>query len=626
MKQQKYYIFIQKQVLLMMGLSLVPGLVYVVFGWLFGVFLPALIWYGLLILISLYGWHVYSEFNTHKMDEKHLKIWYKKLTWFMYLIFSSWTLIFVMYVGYDEHQLHYIAIFTQLGASVVASALLISDKKLFIPILFFLMLPLTLYFGLVDTWYGYVLSLFSLIFLGVLLYTSYNTNRLLHENYFQAQHDALTGLFNRRYFMEYMESLTERLRGTGKTVSICLIDLDHFKTINDSLGHDVGDKLLIAVSKRIAEYTKDSHMLARLGGDEFILVSKELEDESAELDPAILNAGNLLSIIRKTYIIDGHYLHISASIGIHKLDPSSFYTTNFIKEVDIAMYEAKGQGRDGVVVFNNHLAQRVERHLQIEQRLHEALKEEKMHIYYQPQFDSDEDLVGCESLIRWNDEDLGELTPSEFIPIAEKTGLILELGNYVLKETFQSVNSWNSKGKKIKSFSINISMRQLLHEEFLEDVRYLLITYFPLRESYQKVYFEITEHVFAEDIKTVIASMNKLKEMGIFFSIDDFGTGYSSLSYLKVLPIDEVKIDKSYIGDLTESESNRKLILAIISIAKSFDLNIVAEGVETFDQLVFLNRVGCDNYQGFYFERALTQTAFEEKYIFIEQVSAQTEQ
>jgi len=478
------------------------------------------------------------------------------------------------------------------------------------------MLPLIIYFGLVGTWYGYVLSLFSFIFLGVLLYTSFNTNKLLHENYFQAQHDALTGLFNRRYFMEYMESLTERLKGTHKTVSVCLIDLDHFKTINDSLGHDVGDKLLIEVSKRIEKYTKDSHMLARLGGDEFILVSKALEDNMAEIDPNIINAENLLTIIRKPYVIDGHYLHISASIGIHKLDPSSFYTTNFIKEVDIAMYEAKGQGRDGLVIFNNDLAKRVERHLQIEQRLHEALKEEKMRVYYQPQFDREEDLIGAEALLRWYDEDLGELTPSEFIPIAEKTGLILELGNYVLKETFTSLNSWNEKGKKIRSISINVSMRQLLHEAFIEDVRYLLSTYFPLREASQKVYFEITEHVFAEDITKVISIMERLKEMGIFFSIDDFGTGYSSLSYLKVLPIDEVKIDKSFIAGFAESENNKKLISAIISIAKNFELNIVAEGVESFEQLVYLNRIGCDIYQGFYFEEALPQSTFEAKYIF----------
>jgi len=616
MKQQKYYNFLQKQILLMMGLSLIPGLVYVVFGWVFNILYPALIWYGILLLASFYGWKLYKEFDTHKMDEVQLKFWYKQLTVFMYVMFSSWTLIFVLYVGYDEHHLHYIAIFTQLGASVVASALLISDKKLFIPILFMLMLPLVIYFIFVGVWYGYILAVFSLIFLAILLYASYNTNQLLQKNYFQAQHDALTGLFNRRYFMEYMESLNERLRENNKTASLFLIDLDHFKMINDSLGHDIGDKLLIDVSKRIELYVKETHILARLGGDEFILVSKEFSHKTFNIDEGYSFAEGLINMIRQPYVIDGHYLHISASIGVYQLDPSSLFTTNFIKEVDIAMYEAKGQGRNGVVVFNKDLEKRVERHLKIEQKLHGALKENKIHVYYQPQFDRDEELAGCESLVRWYDDDLGVLGPEEFIAIAEKTGLILELGNYVLKETFETVNGWNEKGKKIKSFSVNVSMRQLLHEPFVDEVSYLMTTYFPQREPGQKIYFEITEHVFAEDVNKVVSIMNRLQQMGISFSIDDFGTGYSSLSYLKILPIDEVKIDKSFIRDLSESKSNQKMISAIISIAKSFDLNIVAEGVETLEQIAFLNRIGCDVYQGFYFQEALPQMTFEKQYIF----------
>lgn len=355
MKQQKYYNFLQKQILLMMGLSLIPGLVYVIFGWVFNIVYPALIWYGILVLTSLYGWKLYKEFSTQKMDEAQLKSWYQKLTWFMYVIFSSWTLIFVMYVHHDENNLHYIAIFTQLGAAVVASALLISDKKLFVPILFVLMLPLTTYFALVGVWYGYILSIFSLIFLAVLLYASYNTNKLLQKNYFQAQHDALTGLFNRRYFMDYMESLHERLTENNRIASLLLIDLDHFKTINDSLGHDIGDKLLIDVSRRIELYVKETHILARLGGDEFILVSKEVSPKTFNIDQGYSFAEGLLNMIRQPYVIDGHYLHISASIGVYQLDPSSLFNPNFIKEVDIAMYEAKGQGRDGVVVFNKDL-------------------------------------------------------------------------------------------------------------------------------------------------------------------------------------------------------------------------------------------------------------------------------
>ena len=600
----------------MIGLSLIPGLVYVVAGWVFGIVIPALVWYGIMLVTSFYGWGLYKEFSTHKMDEYHLRIWYSKLTWFMYVIFSSWSLIFVMYVSHNEYNLHYIAIFTQLGASVVASTLLISDKKLFVPILFTLMLPLTIYFALIDAWYGYVLSIFSLIFLSVLLYASFNTNRLLKDNYSQAQHDILTGLYNRRYFMEYMESLNERLAENHKIAYMFLIDLDHFKTINDSLGHDIGDKLLIAVSNRIRNYVKDAYMVARLGGDEFILVSKELSEEEFEDSPGSDFAEGLLNVIRELYIIDGHHLHISASIGVHQINPLLLDSTNFIREADIAMYEAKAQGRDGVIAFNKDLAQRVERHLLIEQKLHYAIKKKKINVVYQPQFDKNELVVGCESLIRWYDYDLGILNPEEFIPIAENTGLILELGSYVLKETFESISRWNARGLQLKSFSVNVSMRQLLCETFVDEVEQLLKLYFPKKEYGQKIFFEITEHVFAGDIQKVIVVMKKLKKLGISFSIDDFGTGYSSLSYLKVLPIDEVKIDQTFISGLNESRDDKKMISTIISIAKNFDLNIVAEGVETFEQLAFLSKIDCDVFQGFYFEEPMPSIAFEKKYIF----------
>jgi len=416
--------------------------------------------------------------------------------------------------------------------------------------------------------------------------------------------------------MEYMESLRERLSENRKTACMFLIDLDHFKTINDSLGHDIGDKLLIEVSKRIKEYVKDTHMVARLGGDEFILVSKELSEKEFENNPGCAFAEGLLDVIREIYIIDGHHLHISASIGVHRINPSFLHDSNFIREADIAMYEAKAQGRDGVIIFNNALAQRVERHLLIEQKLHKALKEDIINVHFQPQFDKNELVVGCEALIRWYDYDLGVLNPDEFIPIAENTGLILELGSYVLKETFESISILNSKGMKLKSFSVNISMRQLLCSTFVDEVAHLMKLYFPKKEHGQKIMFEITEHVFAEDIKKVVGVMNELKKLGISFSIDDFGTGYSSLSYLKVLPIDEVKIDKSFISRLTDSKNDKKMISTIISIAKNFDLNIVAEGVETFDQLSFLSKIDCDIFQGFYFEEPMSLIEFEKKYIF----------
>jgi len=617
MKQQKYYRFLQKQILLMIGLSLLPGLVYVFFGWAFDILYPALLWYISLLFISLYGFWIYQRFNTRKMNETQLKAWYKHLTLFMYIIFSSWAVIFALYIQYSQFNLHYIAIFTELGAAVVASTLLVADKKLFVPILITLMLPLCLYFLLIGTWFGYVLCVFSLIFLGVLLYAAYNTNKLIETNYYQAQHDMLTGLYNRRYFMEYMEPLHQRLSQQKKIAYMLLIDLDHFKTINDSLGHEIGDRLLVAVSERLAEYSKDKYIIARLGGDEFILVSHELDKTKETQEEAYDFALRMLDEIRRPYSIDTHHLHISASIGLHELVNFSLDSGNFIKEVDIAMYEAKSKGRDGVIVFNKDLSERVERHLEIEQRLHQTLNGNRLQVYYQPQFNGKKQIVGCEALVRWFDDDLGALSPDEFIPIAENTGLILELGSYVLHETFKVLHSWNEQEHYLKSFAINISIRQLLYEPFIEEVEVLTKYYFAKQDISQKIIFEITEHVFSEDMHKVVKTMKRLQKSGITFSIDDFGTGYSSLSYLQELPIGEVKIDKAFIADMGSNGNSEKMIGTIISIAKNFNLEIVSEGVEEESQFEALQAYDCDIFQGFYFDEALSKEAFELKYFSV---------
>jgi diguanylate cyclase (GGDEF)-like protein len=415
--------------------------------------------------------------------------------------------------------------------------------------------------------------------------------------------------------MEYMEAFNKRLYAHDKMAYMLLIDLDHFKTINDSLGHDIGDKLLIEVSHRIETFTKGTHTLARLGGDEFILVSNEYDKLIALDEIAYAFANELLSMIRKPYIIDNHHLHISASIGLHEVSHFTLDTANFIKEVDIAMYEAKARGRDGVIVFNEDLSDKVERHLMIEQKLHQTLNGNHLKVYYQPQFNVDKKLVGCEALVRWTDEDLGVLAPDEFIPIAENTGLILELGSYVLNHTLKELHTWNLNGKYVEQFAINVSIRQLLYEPFIEEVEVLSAYYFTNITEKQKIIFEVTEHVFAEDMVKVISNMERLKKSGISFSIDDFGTGYSSLSYLQELPIDEVKIDKSFIVDMNKNENSESMISTIISIAKNFNLTIVAEGVETKEQFELLETYACDVYQGFYFDPALSCEVFEEKYL-----------
>jgi len=605
-KQQKYYTFFQKQIIVMIGLSLIPGVIYVIFGWMNNIVVPVLIWYALLVLTSLYGWKLYKEFDNNHMVSEELRVWYKHLTGFMYVVFSLWTMIFILYGGEVESNLHYIAIFTQLGAAVVASALLVSDKKLFVPILLILMLPLTGYFVLFGTWYGYVLASFSLIFLGVLLYGSNNTYRLIQRNYYEAQHDALTGLYNRRYVIEYMETLLMRVKELNKRAYILLIDLDHFKTINDSLGHDTGDKVLQEVAHRIETFCHDSHIIARLGGDEFTVVSKEFDNKESLIDSSYVFSQRLLKIIKEPYIIDNHHLYISASIGINQIKASSIEVNQFIKNADIAMYEAKAQGRDGIIVFTEEMAENVNVHLEVEQKLYRALEEKKITVEYQPQFNSQEKMIGCEALVRWKDEEIGFISPEVFIPVAEETGLIVELGYYIVEEVFQTLEEWNLDRVVLKQVSINISLRHLLDSQIVERLRQLIDKHL-FGYTNGQVMFELTETIFANDVQRVVKVMHELRSLGIKFSMDDFGTGYSSLSYLRDVPIDELKIDRSFIQNVMESTMDKSMVLTILSIAKNFNLKVVAEGIEKRVQLDFLIDHGCDAYQGFYFAKSLTK-------------------
>ena len=612
MNKQKFYPFLQKQILWMILLSLIPGIGYIGLGWLNGVVMPALIWYSLLILVSLWGWQLHRDFNLNHMDTEELASWYKKLTLFFYIIFGLWTLIFLLYAGEVESKLHYIAIFTQIGASAVASTLLVSDKKLFFPVLLILMLPLVGYFLLIGEWYGYVLSFFSLIFLGVLLYSSDNSYKLIQENYYQAQHDVLTGLYNRRYFTNFMNQLIKRFRVSKKVAYILLIDLDRFKTINDSLGHEVGDKLLQAVAKRIEDFCKETHMIARLGGDEFTIVSPEYRNEILCMEMRQSFAEKLLAILKEPYVIDMHHLYISASIGVNQITDAPVEVSQFIKEADIAMYEAKAEGRDGIILFNENLAKRVERDLEIERKLYFALENNEIKLHYQPQYDRRKKIIGYEALAFWDNSELGSIVPKEFISIAEKTGLIIELGNYILEESFETLKSLDEEGLVLEQFSINISVKQFFHSSFLEDVKYLSEKHLN-KKTRQKVIFEVTETILIEDIKKVVLIMEKLKRLGISFSMDDFGTGYSSLSYLREMPIDELKIDRSFVSYLGKEESDELMITTIFSMAKIFDLKVVSEGVETEEQFNFLLEKGCDIFQGYYFSKALTKEALKKE-------------
>jgi diguanylate cyclase (GGDEF)-like protein len=402
-----------------------------------------------------------------------------------------------------------------------------------------------------------------------------------------------------------MNSLNE----SGEFSYLLLIDLDHFKTVNDSLGHDVGDQLLQDVVARLQQQLPASDVLARLGGDEFIITGGDFADRAACERTALELAESLIARLKQTYVVDDHHLYISASIGVSIISCRGANAGTFIKEADIAMYEVKAKGRDGVFMFNEEMSARVESRLEIERLLHFALGNNEITLQYQPQLDRAGRIVGVEALARWNNATLGTVSPAQFIPVAEQTGLMVELGNHILETGFRTLREWHDAGIELDQFSINISMRQFTHHDFETQVAALVQRHLDAELS-RKLIFEITESIVAEDINRVILVMNRLKKLGIRFSMDDFGTGYSSLSYLNRLPLEEIKIDRAFVAALGHEEDGRTMVVTILNMAAALKLKIVAEGVETAEQLDFLMQHSCQLFQGYYYAKPLTNDQF----------------
>jgi len=303
-KKNKYiYTTLHKHIIVMLYLSLIPGLFYIILGWINDIMMPALLWYIVLVLTSLWGYRLYKEFDYSRLGESELEVWYKKLSIFFYVIFSLWAVIFMLYANETQSNMHYIAIFTELGTLVVATTLLFAEKSVLRPILVIVTLPLSLYFFLIGEFYGYVLTLFSFIFSWVLYYSANSSNKLLSITDYQAGHDQLTQLFNRHSLVDILQRLANELHQQQEYSYMLLIDLDHFKSVNDSFGHNIGDKLLIEVSKRLQKIAKNNGVVSRIGGEEFVYLGKTYSTYTKSADEAKLTAGKILKLLKKTYNI-----------------------------------------------------------------------------------------------------------------------------------------------------------------------------------------------------------------------------------------------------------------------------------------------------------------------------------
>ncbi len=610
-QRERYYSLLYKQIPIIITLSLVPGLGYILLASLFGIQKPAIIWYSLMVLFSLWGLLLRRQYKQETMSLRRLESWYKTISLYYYGFFLLWVVIFILYVPRHEYKFHYIAIFTEIGTSVVAANLLYSERRLFYPLITISILPLAIYFALTGTVHGYILSFFSATLGWVLIYGARNSHDLLNQTTYQASHDALTGLPNRQFFIRHIQRIMNGLHETEGFSFLVLIDLDHFKNVNDSLGHDVGDELLIQVSKRLLGNTLSKKcLIARLGGDEFIVTGVEFTSREECEIRGYEQAELLVQKLKETYIIRSHHIYISASIGISIMDSSTENANHFIREADIAMYEVKAKGRDGVYLFTREISGKVERHLAIERMLHFAIERKEISVVFQPQFNQQKEIIGAEALVRWNNYRLGQISPVEFISIAEQTGAILDLGKYILRESLLVMLEWEKQGISLQQFSINISKRQLLQRGFVEETMNLLNELSFTETLRKRLIFEITESVIADDIKRIIRIMTEFKKTGIRFSMDDFGTGYSSLGYLKMLPIDEIKIDRQFVSSLSTAQQDMEMLTTILNIASIFHLSVVSEGVETEEQYQYLSKQHCDFFQGFYLSKPLKPEQF----------------
>jgi len=418
-----------------------------------------------------------------------------------------------------------------------------------------------------------------------------------------AQHDALTGLPNRLALLMRLAQLLPEARRHEWNVAIMFIDLDRFKIINDTLGHQVGDELLREVACRLDNVVRETDFVARLGGDEFVVI---LPGISAPSDAAIV-AGKIIAALSTQIQAEGHELHTSPSIGISIFPDDGPDGDTILKNADTAMYHAKAAGRNNYQFFAAEMNRASAERLDIERKLRHAIARNELALCFQPQFKADSSApTGVEALIRWHHPTDGMISPDRFIPVAEETGIIVEIGEWVLLNACREMKHWIDAGLTPLRMAVNVSARQLRRRDFCETVAGALAESGLAPELLE---LEITESSVMENPEEAVQILQRLGRMGISLAIDDFGTGYSSLAYLKLFPIDHLKIDRSFVADIEHDLNDRAIALGTIALAHSLGLNVIAEGVETADQLELLRSNGCDEIQGYLFSKPLNSAA-----------------
>jgi len=432
-----------------------------------------------------------------------------------------------------------------------------------------------------------------------------------------AYFDPLTDLPNRRLLMDRLGQALISSDRSQEYGAMMILDLDNFKALNDTQGHDVGDGVLIKVARLVSACVRKEDTVARLGGDEYVVLIENLgQNEVSASNQAEQIAEKIRETLNRACLTtsDGKIYQSTASIGMTLFIGQSDSTDDLLKQADVALYQAKGAGRDAIRFFDTRMQELIEGRLLMEAALRRGLEQGEFRLFYQPQMDQGQNITGAEALLRWLPPDSAPVSPMDFIPLAEETGLIVPIGLWVMQTACTQLGEWSKNSVTLHlKLAINVSARQFRQPDFVEQLREVL-EHTGANPALLKV--ELTESVVLDNVEDVIDRMLQIKALGVTFSLDDFGTGFSSLSYLKRLPLDQVKIDQSFVRDLATDPNDAAIVRAIIAMSSSLGMDVIAEGVETGEQLDFLNASGCANYQGYYFSRPLPLAQFE---VFISQ-------